>query len=1710
MPDIFDQVAGGTAPKGDIFDQVAPTKKPSPFRDVIEKAFNALYGMNLGQGEEALYGTPTGRAPSAPGKMGFFEKNVIPESPPVPLSEREMYLSPTPGAPPRPQESIRSGEHTPAMDTLKAHGKNILSAADQVHAHTMDLMAGLGKIIEEAVPGYSGTWLKQKYQELARKDRELAEEFKTDPQGAADKLTKTVLQGVVSLGDPTLPLMANPAAFGAVSAIAAYGQGRPVDQSIIDGLKSGIVAKGFGKVHGLKPTEAAGKMGAIGATEAATGTPGGIEEKALAGLEGGVTQGIFGGMAASRLGPKGREAYKTNAPIVGHEKALEIARTVEAQKSPKGDIFDRVAGVSTELRTEKPTIKYTEGGDALGKEYHGYITAIDEATGKPAGRVDYSYWNGETAVKMIEVDPEYRRMGIATDLLKKLQADSKEPIKIQGNFATEEGQALWKKFAPEMPQDETGKATMPPAPEKPQGGETVKAGGVENTVRGDIIPPVSSKRGPGDKTTEATPKPDGGIKLEDGRVLPDGYYIRHEDDWGGKAWKVYTQDAALVGYDKSNKEWALNQAWQRVASGDIPNPKHKKLSSFAEADPNKLRELLGQKELFYRVHGKNEKFHKDLAFSSIIDGSNKRKGYSSYDNPEDLIDYWSGNNPSNRSISDDAEVVIYSGKKVGKGGDNEPLSVPDMKVVYRTTWKKLLSAVELNPNQSRPPEMGGKTVPPEVLKDYPELVKKEPRAGRSMPDIGESPKGIPARKTPPIITTEQKKRQAKAKAVKEQQLKVESAEDAKKAVHSMIRERRYRLNLATYESNLFINEIERSTSREQREVIPFIIENTDVPKGLSRPDLEKIHAAEKANLAPIARQVKDHFDKGWQKMKESTPDMSAEQIEDYVTHIWDIPKGKKREVTSWFTTQNRFLKKRFIETINEGVEKFGLQPKTLDISEIIRIHDSVMNRVIENNRFVEDLKKLRKDGVPLIERADKAPQDWAYFDHPALRRGLIIPGEAKMGEKVSPELADILAEMGVAIGRRISPVTFGKPTWKAGEYRPGDTPEVRFQRFMSNRTIAHEIGHHLDAALGLGDKFLNKYKTELYEVNRKRIESFAGTDKEAYAKSTEEQIAEFFATLFTNPDLASRVAPTATADALTKLKGDGILTKLVGFDFEKNAKNLIEERLDTMVKLPVKVHPDLEAPLKVIFESRMTHPAIQAFETMNGILKKTELSLSLFHHVALGETGIATMGLPKTLGIYFNPVKIFKAMWRGEYDIYKKEPIARDAIEHGLQVGATSDIPVNMIQTKLNDMARKTRNVLVINKATALLRTFNEQWDKALWNYLHDTLKLQGYESLCAKMDPTKDIKAQKEEIAQFVNDTFGGQNWDVLMVSPKSLQLMSWFLLSPDWTLSTLRQALAPTGIGTIHKEAGSALRKKMGAHFWIKAGLYFGLGINMLNYMNRKRDEKEHPEYYEGEERGFLDRTMAGNTIGHKTHLFAGRYEDGTERYVRWGKQFRELPEMFFDDTGFSPISATIKKIGGKMAPALQLASSILTGSSLSGFRNDDINGKEGWDKVYGIAKTILKSPFPFSSRTLFDENKEFHATDLAMPSSKGMTRYRSMELFKLAVAKGDERMLKEVYQDTLRNNLPAYTLFNASLAQLKAESTKEYNEGLKSIADIQERAKQVETPLEVARLARIMKRMIKENADRMAGMKLLDAAILNLKKYQILNEAEAGSKK
>ena len=95
------------------------------------------------------------------------------------------------------------------------------------------------------------------------------------------------------------------------------------------------------------------------------------------------------------------------------------------------------------------TPKFITGGDGMGREYHGYISAVDPETGKIVGRVTYVYYNDKTYIKHIEVVPDYRRRGIGTALVKELKKESSD-LGMMGNYATEEGQVFFGKVYPEI------------------------------------------------------------------------------------------------------------------------------------------------------------------------------------------------------------------------------------------------------------------------------------------------------------------------------------------------------------------------------------------------------------------------------------------------------------------------------------------------------------------------------------------------------------------------------------------------------------------------------------------------------------------------------------------------------------------------------------------------------------------------------------------------------------------------------------------------------------------------------------------------------------------------------------------------------------------------------------------------------------------------------------------------------------------------------------------------------------------------------------------------------------------------------------------------------------------------------------------------------------------------------------------------------------
>jgi len=716
----------------------------------------------------------------------------------------------------------------------------------------------------------------------------------------------------------------------------------------------------------------------------------------------------------------------------------------------------------------------------------------------------------------------------------------------------------------------------------------------------------------------------------------------------------------------------------------------------------------------------------------------------------------------------------------------------------------------------------------------------------------------------------------------------------------------------------------------------------------------------------------------------------------------------------------------------------------------------------------------------------------------------------------------ILNQLGLAIGRKLAPTVFGRPSRTLGVFRGGKRPpEIAFRKFFTSRTFAHELGHGLHLALGIvGSDFVNQFKSEIYALNRERIERFRGQPPPyglEYAESVEEQIAELFAFIFTDLKTAKKLAPNATARAIELLHKDGVLTKLVNFDFERNAKITLERQLDTIRDVGVKFHPDMEQALNVIFGQRYTigdttiplpfgneytFNLINSYEMINGVLKKMQLSLSLFHHVALGETSIAIVGPEGTAKIAFNIPKIIKAISNGEFDSFKNADASRRAIERGVQIGATADIPVKKIQKALDDFAKVTKHKIIVGQSAQFLATFNQKWDIALWNYYHDTLKLYAFEHLRAIwVDPTGDVVKQEEEIAQIINDTFGGQNWANLMVSPKVVQIMTWSFLSPDWLVSTVRQGFMLTGAGAIHKEFGGikGLRGKIGQKFWLKAFLYFGVGINFLNAVNRKLDKLHNPEKYV--DRDFQDMLMGGNAIGHKTHLFMGRWKDGSERYMRWGKQFREVPELFMGDLGFNPFEGTRKKIGGKFGPLPQAFSIYFTGHTLSGFRIRSVAEAEGWDRTFQAILQLAKTPLPFASRNLIEEGKEFHITDLAMPQSKGMTRAGAIRLYKIGIqrlGRGGKNIISEVAANALMNDLPASTLLTAAATSLRAEATIDLNKNIRSIEDVD---KALSRTTDISDIGRLNKTKARFQAERVQIDILLKNSEIIEAKTQVL---------
>jgi hypothetical protein len=321
----------------------------------------------------------------------------------------------------------------------------------------------------------------------------------------------------------------------------------------------------------------------------------------------------------------------------------------------------------------------------------------------------------------------------------------------------------------------------------------------------------------------------------------------------------------------------------------------------------------------------------------------------------------------------------------------------------------------------------------------------------------------------------------------------------------------------------------------------------------------------------------------------------------------------------------------------------------------------------------------------------------------------------------------------------------------------------------------------------------------------------------------------------------------------------------------------------------------LAIPRETLTPSSETSKKIwEGLLAINGVIKRAKLSFSAFHHVALSESAIADMGF-EFLRHPIDTVKI------GVSDIREGTDAMRFAVQHGLQLGAIKDFHVGVLQRAVETFDRMHNNeMLKIGekfhgpeyRAVRAVGKAVGTWDRGLWDFYHNGLKMAAFQSLYSKelaRQGGKNSDTIARAIAQHVNNAFGGQVWENMVINRNMQDVMRLLLLAPDWTLSNIKSAggwMYPW----LQKGAAAAQGKvllpdqllrsevtgRYSRRYVFNAILAYGGAMNLANY-------------------AFNGHFMWDNPKGHRWALqLPWDDNEGRAQYLPVAKQFREIFEF------------------------------------------------------------------------------------------------------------------------------------------------------------------------------------------------------------------------
>lgn len=245
---------------------------------------------------------------------------------------------------------------------------------------------------------------------------------------------------------------------------------------------------------------------------------------------------------------------------------------------------------------------------------------------------------------------------------------------------------------------------------------------------------------------------------------------------------------------------------------------------------------------------------------------------------------------------------------------------------------------------------------------------------------------------------------------------------------------------------------------------------------------------ETPELEAMAQSMRDILDSRVREIQQLGTGKLQHYIEDYFPHIWKDPEKAASVFQSAAAKRplegnKGFLKQRTIPTVREGLER-GLELESENPVDLVALKAREMDKYLLGQRW---LKEMKAKGLATFVRAtDRAPEGYAKIDD---KIGQVYgPPTITTTEHVEKNTYDaltkVLSDLGVS-HERVNAIRQGV----LGESYQGQS-RIRSRANTPLSVIAHELGHQLDAKLGLGDLL----KREAPDSELAAIADLHGTD----------------------------------------------------------------------------------------------------------------------------------------------------------------------------------------------------------------------------------------------------------------------------------------------------------------------------------------------------------------------------------------------------------------------------------------------------------------------------------------------------------------------------------------------------------------------------------------------------------------------------------------